>query len=164
MQQGTKLTPAAMLSLHGMKQFWHNFPLPEPFIIALLIGGIVQVVFPYPLLPHGSGLWIAGLVLGLSGLALASWAAISAGGSDLAKPSSLVTDGPYAFSRNPMYLAWGIFSAGLSLVVNSLWLAIAVLFAFLYLNYVTIPKEEQVLQRNFGAAYEAYRQHVRRWL
>jgi protein-S-isoprenylcysteine O-methyltransferase Ste14 len=130
----------------------------------MLAGGILQLIIPASILPHPNTWWVAGLVVILLGVALAIWAVITAGGIHLERPASLVTDGAYAFSRNPMYLAWGIFSAGFSLVINSLWLAMAALAALLYLNFTTIPKEEQALQRNFGAVYEVYRKHVRRWL
>ena len=78
---------------------------------------------------------------------------------------TLVTDGAYRFSRNPMYL--GIL---LVLLAWALWLgnAPAALLgpaAFVaYLNRFQIGPEERVLAQRFGDAYQRYRQRVRRWL
>jgi protein-S-isoprenylcysteine O-methyltransferase Ste14 len=78
--------------------------------------------------------------------------------------ASVVRSGIYAYSRNPMYLgillilvAWAAWLANLA----SLALAAAIVP---YLNRFQIEPEERVLARNFGAAYEAYRREVRRWI
>jgi protein-S-isoprenylcysteine O-methyltransferase Ste14 len=78
--------------------------------------------------------------------------------------SSVVRTGIYAHSRNPMYLgmllvlvAWGAWLANLA--------SLALAAAFVpYLNRFQIEPEERAMARNFGAAYEAYRRQVRRWL
>ena len=76
----------------------------------------------------------------------------------------VVTTGIYRITRNPMYLgmllvivAWMIYLAN----------AAAAIFPFLFAAYITrfqIQPEERVLIEKFGAAYEAYRASVRRWL
>jgi protein-S-isoprenylcysteine O-methyltransferase Ste14 len=78
--------------------------------------------------------------------------------------SSVVRTGIFARTRNPMYLgilllllAWGAWLANLA----SLALAAAVVP---YLNRFQIEPEERAMARNFGAAYEAYRREVPRWL
>ena len=63
-----------------------------------------------------------------------------------------------------MYLSWAIIGIGLTVLFNSLWLAIATLVATMYIHVITIPREEQALQRTFGTQYETYRKRVRRWL
>jgi len=143
---------------------WRNIPIPEPFIIALSAGGLLQVTIPAPLLPgSGAGL-MAGILMACVGLATIAWGILAAGGNDLEKQTALVTTGPYTFSRNPMYLAWALISAGLALIFNALWLAVGTGGAIIYVNFVTIAAEERVLQQKFGDAYADYRQRVRRWL
>lgn len=78
--------------------------------------------------------------------------------------STLVTQGVFGYSRNPIYvgdglllLAWGIWLGnGISLW----WLLVFVL----YMTKVQIKAEEQALTKKFGQPYQQYRQQVRRWL
>ena len=147
-----------------MRILWRNFPIPEPFVIALAIGGILQIAVPASVLPPSAVWFPLGSILMTTGVAIATWCVVVARDNDLEQPTSLLTSGPYAFSRNPMYLAWAAIAIGLVLLVNSLWLMIGALAAWIYLQAVTIPREEEALQSNFGAEYEAYRRRVRRWL
>lgn len=77
--------------------------------------------------------------------------------------STLVASGIYRFTRNPMYLGfllalfgWGIWLASLPSLV---WLIAYVLF----MNRFQIIPEERILKAKFGASFESYRKHVRRW-
>jgi protein-S-isoprenylcysteine O-methyltransferase Ste14 len=103
-------------------------------------------------------------VLIIKGSVIIDRSVILAHGNDLGHPEYLLTGGPYAFSRNPMYLSWVMLALGIVILVNSLWLGIASLAATLYINFVTIPREERDLQRRFESEYTTYRQRVRRWL
>lgn len=78
--------------------------------------------------------------------------------------SSLVVQGVYRYTRNPMYvgllltlLAWAVFLANPIAVV---WLVVFVL----YITRFQIIPEERVLASLFGAEYEAYKHRVRRWI
>ena len=78
--------------------------------------------------------------------------------------SSLVRDGIYRFTRNPMYvgmlltlLGWAVFLASLSAFV------FVPLFV-LYINRFQIQPEERALSSLFAAEYTAYKGQVRRWL
>ena len=100
----------------------------------------------------------------IMGAAVTTWAVFVAGDNNMEHPTSLTTSGPYAFSRNPMYLSWAIITLGLALLWNSLWLAIAMLGASTFIQVYTIPGEERALLCKFGVEYETYRKCVRRWL
>lgn len=81
-----------------------------------------------------------------------------------ASSRALVTSGLHGVSRNPMYLGHALL-----LVAWACWLRhpAALIGAPLYMAYVTryqILPEERALSAMFGAAYEAYRARVRRWL
>ena len=77
---------------------------------------------------------------------------------------ALVETGPYAFTRNPMYLGLIVVSVGMVVVVDA-WPMLAVPFAvFATANFVHIPFEEAKMSRQFGEAYDAYVRRVRRWL
>ncbi|MCY4500767.1 MAG: isoprenylcysteine carboxylmethyltransferase family protein [Alphaproteobacteria bacterium] len=79
------------------------------------------------------------------------------------EPDKLVTDGLYAVSRNPMYL--GLVLAGFGAALASATAAALILAAVfaLIVRYWDIAYEEEVMQRRFGAEYDAYCARVRRW-
>jgi protein-S-isoprenylcysteine O-methyltransferase Ste14 len=78
--------------------------------------------------------------------------------------TAIVRTGPYRFSRNPIYLAFSLFQLGIAIWVNSLWLLATLVGAIALMHYVVIPREEQYLERRFGAEYLDYKTSVRRWL
>jgi protein-S-isoprenylcysteine O-methyltransferase Ste14 len=81
------------------------------------------------------------------------------------KPTtSLVTDGLYAWSRNPIYAGFCLFNLGVGIAANNLWIVLSI-FAGAWLVYkVAIEKEERYLEREFGQEYLDYKTRVRRWL
>ena len=84
---------------------------------------------------------------------------------DLRKPTRhLVSAGPYRISRNPVYLAFLVFIAGLGCANNAAAVMLAVVPAFVALNWYTIPHEEAYLRRTLGTAYDEYAARVRRWI
>lgn len=77
-------------------------------------------------------------------------------------PERLVTDGPYRFTRNPMYLGHLIFFLGLAITFSGLaWLLLVVHLA--WFDHRARSDEEHLLAR-FGPAYDDYRTRVKRWL
>lgn len=87
-----------------------------------------------------------------------------AGGRGMATmPRRLVTGGPYAYTRNPMYLGHLAFVAGLVLAVRSP-LALLLLAERWRRFSARVADDERRLAEAFGAEYEAYVQSVPRWL
>jgi protein-S-isoprenylcysteine O-methyltransferase Ste14 len=76
----------------------------------------------------------------------------------------LVTVGPYRWTRNPMYLGLVVITFGIALWVGSWPMLAAPVAVFATANFVHIPHEEAKMRRQFGAAYDAYVQRVRRWV
>lgn len=78
--------------------------------------------------------------------------------------SELVTDGIYAYTRNPMYMGYVLMLAGLAILARSLtpWLVIPV-FAVLMVR-VFIQDEERMLAEKFGEIWDTYSKCVRRWV
>ncbi|NLD71713.1 MAG: isoprenylcysteine carboxylmethyltransferase family protein [Chloroflexi bacterium] len=143
---------------------WRNIPLPEEYLIALALGTLAHVLVPVPL-PLAAGiLRVLGAALAALGFALIAWSVRAARDVDVAQPAALITHGPYARSRNPMYLGWTALVLGIALLVGSVWMLIAVAAGWSYLQAVTIPGEEASLRQAFGEAFEAYRRRARRWL
>lgn len=79
-------------------------------------------------------------------------------------PNSLVIQGIYRWTRNPMYLGLVLFLLGLTLLMGSLSPFITPILMFAVLDRRFIPHEERVLAEAFGNQYEAYKLQVRRWL
>jgi protein-S-isoprenylcysteine O-methyltransferase Ste14 len=78
--------------------------------------------------------------------------------------TAIVTDGVYASTRNPMYLAMALFYLALAIAADS-GVAVIVLVPLLFVvQYGVVMREERYLEAKFGADYMRYKQAVRRWL
>jgi len=81
-----------------------------------------------------------------------------------AAASSLCTDGPFRFSRNPIYVGdWCIY-AGVTLLLKTIWPLGFALPVWLVIRYAVIRHEEVHLEAKFGDTYRDFRVRVRRWL
>jgi protein-S-isoprenylcysteine O-methyltransferase Ste14 len=76
----------------------------------------------------------------------------------------LVTDGPYRFTRNPMYLGMAGAYAGAAVATGVLWALPFLPAVVSVIDRQVIPREERHLAESFGDEYEDYRRKVRRWL
>ena len=79
-------------------------------------------------------------------------------------PLVLVTSGPFRYTRNPMYLGILVAITGIAFIVGTLASFCAVVVFFLFVNFVSIPYEEEKMERQFGDDYRAYKAKVRRWI
>jgi protein-S-isoprenylcysteine O-methyltransferase Ste14 len=80
------------------------------------------------------------------------------------RADALIASGPFAWSRNPIYLGEAVILTGLALYHGSLWHALAIPVFMLVLTKLAIEREEAHLAARFGDAWAAYRARVRRWL
>jgi protein-S-isoprenylcysteine O-methyltransferase Ste14 len=87
----------------------------------------------------------------------------AAAGVDLERPDQLVDSGPYAHSRNPMYVAWTLGYLGVALVAGAAW-PLLLLPVVLVVTQIAVLREERSLERRFGDAYRSYKASVRRYL
>jgi protein-S-isoprenylcysteine O-methyltransferase Ste14 len=78
--------------------------------------------------------------------------------------TAIVTEGPFRFTRNPLYLGFTLFYTGVTLLVNSLWMVLLLPFVLFLMTFSVIEREERYLERKFGEQYLAYKRRVRRWL
>ncbi len=77
---------------------------------------------------------------------------------------ALCTTGPYAMSRNPIYVADGLVLLGASLILATAWPLVFAPAVWALVRWGVIRHEEAHLQAAFGDAYASYRRRVRRWL
>ena len=141
---------------------------PQLFLTAIVSGLLLQLL--WPLTFNGSAATILiGLSLISGSLGLMFWAEGTFKRWETAvnpdnPVTTLVTSGPYRFSRNPMYLAFVLIQIGIGLALSSWWLFITLPPAWIMLRWGAIAREEQYLTEVFGDEYLDYKTAVRRWL
>lgn len=145
--------------------------VPPPLVMILLItvGLVIQFASPQRVLPEGWVQLVAGLPLLAFGLALAtkSLRLFSVEGTDerYAEPTSqIVRTGPYARTRNPMFVAAVLLYLGVALAVNTVWILLGLPVLILYLRFGVIRREERFLEARFGRQYTDYKTKVPRWV
>lgn len=104
------------------------------------------------------GFILAGLVLVLLGQAIRFWAAGSIDGyrSERVNAKILVTWGPFAFVRNPLYLGNGLIGLGWSLISGPHAIPVFLAAFVVLYGFLIIPHEESFLRKQFGNAYLDY--------
>lgn len=141
-----------------------NIPIPEAHIIGIIIGVLLHLFFKMSIFHQA---WIGGLIgwpLIILGTGLSIWAVFEAGEVDISSPGRLITSGPYAHSRTPMYVGWSLIYLGISFVLNSIWLIALFPLVGVFIHFIDIRKEEKFLEQEFGSRYREYRNQVRRYL
>lgn len=146
--------------------------IPWPPIIygAALAGAwLLETWLPLPSLPEsllvrwiGAAVFLTGLGVGLAGFM--ALRAVGTTFDPTGAADALATEGLYAYTRNPLYLAALIGFFGLGLALRSTWLLVAVPAVSFALIKLAIEPEEAYLERRFGQTYRNYAARVRRWI
>ena len=143
--------------------------IPFGFEILLILQalGIVNAYFRD--FSSGNILVPMGLVIFLMGAILAVWAKLTMGSSwgrpaqhDLSIQKQLVRTGPFAFSRNPIYVGLLLLFLGFEMVLQS-YLIVLIIPLFLMV-YFAVKKEEKLLEKYFGKEYLEFKKKVPRFL
>ena len=116
---------------------------------------------------HATAGTIACVLLVLAGLLLRAWAAGCAGGHTrraTIEAPRLATGGPFAYVRNPIYLASIILGFGMVGLLGDPWMFALYVAVFVFLYTAIVPAEERFLRGQFGDAYARYCAHVPRFL
>lgn len=133
---------------HWRFEWIPRFPKPYADTVARMrvsSGLLMVAAFAWFSQPTGySLLW--GLPVSLVGLALRGWAA-----GCLAKDQALATGGPYAYTRNPLYLGTLLVAVGLAVASRSPGLGVLFATVFLLIYLPVIQLEEQHLRKLFPA-------------
>ena len=147
-----------------------RFPPPLVFVGFMLAGVAVQR-FALPLASNAGLLVraVAGGLLVAGGLALVLWAVggfrRSGRSPEPWLPSSiLILEGPYRFSRNPMYVGMTAIQAGIGAALDNGWVVLFAASALAVVHVMAVRPEEQYLEETFGADYVALKRRVRRYL
>ena len=78
--------------------------------------------------------------------------------------SQLAVDGPFAHSRNPIYLGNVALCLGVGFLIGSRWFVLMAAVLFVLLSELAIKREEAHLAANFSEEWESYKSKVRRWI
>jgi len=147
-----------------MKWKWNNVPIPDMYLVGLLIGFFLhrfssKRLFRLKIIRH-----VLGWPFFIVGLGLCVWSVLEAKDMNITHPNILLKSGPYAHSRNPMYVGWTFIYLGISFVANSVWMVILLPIAFIFNHIGSIRKEERLLHEQFGDEYKLYQKQVRRYI
>lgn len=117
---------------------------------------------------HSEAIAWAGVLFCLAGLSLLLWTLVSFGrsfrvGIDQEHPDQLITTGSFAFSRNPIYVAFAMILLGQFLIFSN-WILLIYLAAAAWLFHRQVLREEAFLKQHYGQNYAAYCRRVRRYL
>jgi len=147
-----------------------RIPPPLAFVVFLVVGvllerAVLALRFPLPR-------WLtlaAGVVVLASGAALfaAALRLFRATGQHpkpwLPSPS-LIFQGPYRFSRNPIYVAMTLTQIALGLLLDNAWVVALAPLSLTVVHFIAVRPEEAYLAHKFGEPYRRYLTSVRRYL
>jgi protein-S-isoprenylcysteine O-methyltransferase Ste14 len=142
-------------------------PPPLIYLGALIVGQVLQSSFPLPFLPRGLRTWLGGLLIGAGAVTITSAVRTMRDAGTNISPeqptTSLVTKGPYQFTRNPLYLSFTLIYTGISVLTGTFWSILLLPVVMFIINRGVIDREERYLERKFGSQYRDYKEHVPRW-
>jgi protein-S-isoprenylcysteine O-methyltransferase Ste14 len=142
---------------------------PVAWLLAFAAGVAADQLYPLRFVPASvPGAWVGGAIFAIA-FALAIWAIVTirkAGTQvETYKPTTtIVANGPYRLTRNPIYLAMVLGLIGLAIAFDSLWIVVTLVPFYLVIRYGVVAREEAYLERKFGDVYRSYQSRVRRWL
>ena len=147
--------------------FLRNLPLPPGQVTGIVAVLVLERLVPSHARGPSTPLRALGAGILAGGVAVNVWATAERrrhadGEYDMEHPQSLVTTGPYALSRHPMYVGWWLIHLGVGLLRGSAWVAATVPAATL-VEHLGVLAEERGLAREFGAEFARYRERVPRY-
>lgn len=147
------------------------FPYP-PFLFAAAVIAAWLLGRAYPVPWPGlddTPARVVGIGFGLLGVALILWAAwtLRRGRTTIMphkKSDHLVTDGPFRFRRNPIYLGEAFVMLGAAEIDKNIWFVLLVPVFAAAVTWLAILPEERHLEARFGDAWRDYKASTRRWI
>jgi len=144
-------------------------PLPPTYFFgAIVLMGLLHLVVPLePIIPAAwrlTGILPIAIGLVISVLADRQFKQRGTTVKPFEESRALVTDGMFAFSRNPMYVGFVLVLVGLALCLGSITAFPVIPIFIAVMDFVFIRPEEKMLEQTFGDAFNKYRKRVRRWI
>jgi protein-S-isoprenylcysteine O-methyltransferase Ste14 len=148
-------------SLEKLQSFQHMRRMTLAVLLALVFAVLLfgQSIFPPETAIH-EAIEMVGIVLIVLGIAGRLWSTLYIGGR---KSVSVVSDGPYSITRNPLYVFSSIAAMGVGAQMGSITAVIGFGVACAAAFHLVILREEKYLSANLGADYSAYMAEVPRF-
>jgi protein-S-isoprenylcysteine O-methyltransferase Ste14 len=142
---------------------------PFLYLGVFLAAVVAQWLVPLPIFPRTAVAVALGLTLAVVAIAAARWGrrTMTAAGTNVrpTRPATtIVTTGPFRYSRNPLYVALTLLYVGLTTAVNTWWGFVLLVPLLATMHFGVVRREERYLDRKFGDSYRAYRSRVRRYV
>ena len=143
---------------------------PVIFGIVLVVGFLVHKCFPLAIMSQPGTLSkvLAGVLFVIAGVIMVSTMRLMLRKKTDPRPdrptTTIVAEGFFRYSRNPLYLSLMLIYSGIAIYANSLWLVFLLPLLFLGLERGVVFREERYLEGKFGDEYLQYKKKVRRWI
>jgi protein-S-isoprenylcysteine O-methyltransferase Ste14 len=156
------------MTINLFKSLLHNVGIVILSLALAYVGTVIDSLLGLPSLSSTPAATV-GIVLLSLGFLLRLWAVVHFYNHrmrviSLEPQGSLVTAGPYRYSRNPLYLGANVFCFfGAALLLGSLTALVMTAVHIPFVN-LYIQREERQLEQKFGDRFRVYKKQVRRWL
>jgi protein-S-isoprenylcysteine O-methyltransferase Ste14 len=147
-----------------------RIPPPLVFLVSIVLGVVLHYGVSRLYVPFGRALQlVTSVLLVVGGLSLAgsAFGLFKRSGQDPKpwKPSpSLLLQGPYRFTRNPIYVGMTMLQVAVGLALDDLWVVLLAAPSLLVVHFTAVLPEEAYLEERFGDPYRQFKATVRRYL
>ena len=140
---------------------------PTIYSAAVVVALVLHFIMPLPISPAPVRLWIGLSLIVLGGVlvffALGEFRNCGTSEDTNVPTTTIVTRGPYRFSRNPMYVSLTLMLVGVGIAANIWWILLMAPPVLVVMQVGVIVREERYLEQKFGQVYREYKASVRRW-
>ena len=142
---------------------------PAIYAVSIVTGIVVHWVWPLPFAVGGlfrmaSGVAVSGAGVALVVTAFSIFRKMGQDPNPRTSTPAITRDGPYRFTRNPMYVGLTLIQIGIGLALGNGWILILLVPAVILTHHGVILREETYLEQKFGDEYRRFRSSVRRWI
>ena len=140
-----------------------------PALVVLGVAPVLAYLFPSPITFEVGALRLVGVPFVVAGIGLAVWAVDSfARAGETPSPAetsdSLVSEGAFSYTRNPIYLGTVVAGFGAGVALESVVVVGYSVLLWVVYHVLTVYKEEPALREKLGERYEEYCEDVPRWV
>ena len=149
-----------------------RFPPPAAAVLVIVggysMGKLVPILATYDLAAP-TRYWIGGAIVAISIIVLGAWPIrlfkkTNQNVTPWSETPEIIIQGPYTFTRNPMYLMMVMVALGFAVIFSEAWILIFTPVLAIALYHIAIKHEEIYLEHKFGDSYREYKKTVRRWI